>query len=145
MRRWIPLILAGGDVLALVLFAFVGKTDHNTINSGDPVGGVLLTAGYFIAPWLVAGALLGAFVDLGEQGRPYNLFTRALNTWLVAAPLGVVLRALAIGEEMIPLPFVLAAMAFGGLFLLVWRLLFWIVWKIGPGRRAAEPEAPPLA
>ncbi len=123
-----PSSLILGDVIALLLFVLVGQADHNTVNSANPLGGWLLLGSYFIVPWLVAGWRLGAFK--GDYAScPYAVLTRALNTWLVAAPLGILLRALAIGEMMIPLPFILAAMTFGGLFVLVWRLLFFVLWR----------------
>ena len=53
---------------------------------------------------------------------------RALNAWLVAAPLGLVLRALLRNQDAIPVIFILIAMSIGGLMIVGWRALaYWWV------------------
>jgi hypothetical protein len=127
-------ILLAGDLIALILFVVVGQRDHELVNEQNPLLGVLLSALYFVAPYLVAGILLRAFSpieDVGDhKGRPYiAFFGRWLNTWLVAAPLGVLIRSFALGRAVIPTTFIVAGMGFGGLFMLAWRVLFaLIVW-----------------
>jgi len=122
-------LLFGGDLLALILFVAVGQRDHELVNEQNPILGVLLSALYFAAPYLVAGVWLRAFSpieDVGDRkGRPYVIFFgRWLNAWLVAAPIGVLIRSYALGRAVIPTTFILAGMGFGGLFMLVWRALF---------------------
>ncbi len=122
---WLPV----GDWLVLLLFVFIGQRDHNM--TGAAALPSLLTTTLAVAlPWTVAAALLGAYrLETSTGWQPW--IGRALNAWLVAAPLGLVLRALLRGQGAIPLPFILVMLGLGGLFVLAWRAVaFWL------GRRA---------
>ena len=46
---------------------------------------------------------------------------------MIAAPIGLVLRMLWLDRGGIPIPFLLVTLAAGGLFLLGWRLVFWLI------------------
>ncbi|MDL1898724.1 DUF3054 family protein, partial [Anaerolineae bacterium CFX7] len=46
------------------------------------------------------------------------------TAWLIAAPIGIILRSFAMGRVVVPLNFILAAYGFGGLFVLGWRIIF---------------------
>ena len=151
LSRFAPLILLAGDLIAVIAFVAVGQRDHELVNEANPVLGVLLTAAEFGVPWLVAGLLLGAF-RMGDhvgaglapaqgdrpfrfatgtfgKGHPYASFlARSLNTWLVAAPIGILIRSYALGRAVIPTVFLVATLGFGGLFVLGWRALFALVW-----------------
>src|SRR5574342_410434 len=142
--RFAPLILLVGDLIAVVAFVVVGQRDHNLVNEANPVLGVLVTTAEFAVPWAVAGWLLGAFRGAGEgnhPGRPYASFmARSLNTWLVAAPIGILIRSFALGRAVIPTMFLVAALGFGGLFVLGWRALFAVVWWwLGRGETSPKP------
>lgn len=131
LKRYTPYILLAGDLIALILFVVVGQRDHELVNEQNPILGVLLSTLYFAAPYLIAGILLRAFkFDPDNEGRFYfRFFGRWLNTWLVAAPLGVLIRTFALGRAAIPTSFIVAGMGFGGLFMLAWRIPFaWVVW-----------------
>ncbi len=112
--------------MAVALFVIVGQRDHNLINEANPVLGVLLTTVEFAGPWVVAAWLLGA-LPRGPGLTTRTLLLRSLNAWLVAAPLGVMLRSFFLARA-IPAGFMLAALGFGGLFLLGWRLAFGLAW-----------------
>jgi hypothetical protein len=160
LSRFAPLILLVGDLIAVVAFVAVGQEDHGLVNEANPVLGVLLTAGEFGVPWLIAGLLLGAFrtgdhvgaglapaqgdhplrfaTGIFGKGRPYaSLLARSLNTWLVAAPIGILIRSYALGRAVIPTVFLVATLGFGGMFVLGWRALFALVWW-WLGRREAS-------
>lgn len=126
-KRYIPYILFAGDLIALVLFVAVGQRDHELVNEQNPISGVLLSTLYFAVPYLIAGILLRAFSPIemeDREGHPYAVyFGRWLNAWLVAAPLGILIRTFALGRAVIPTTFILAGMGFGGLFMLAWRVL----------------------
>lgn len=155
MSRFAPLILLTGDLIAVVAFVMVGQRDHELVNEANPVLGVLLTAVEFAAPWVVAGWLLGAFrmgdhVGAGlapaqgdHKGRPYVSFlARSLNTWLVAAPIGILIRSYALGRAVIPTVFLVATLGFGGTFVLGWRALFALVWWwVGRREAAVRPAS----
>jgi DUF3054 family protein len=141
--RFAPLILLVGDLIAVMAFVVIGQRDHNLVNEANPILGVLVTTIEFAAPWVVAGWLLGAFRGVGESdhpGRPYALFmARSLNTWLVAAPIGILIRSFALGRAVIPTMFLVAALGFGGLFVLGWRVVFALAWW-WIGRKMASPR-----
>lgn len=127
--RFVPFILIAGDVIALLMFVFAGQRDHELVDPNQPVVGVILATLPFLSAWIMAGAWLGAFRFDAEE-RTYRFLSRALNTWLVAALFGIVLRALILGRAVIPTPFVIAATGFGGLFLLAWRCVFALGWRL---------------
>lgn len=122
MRWWLLL----GDWLILLLFVFIGQRDHAM--SGPGVLTSLVTTTLAVAlPWTAAAYLLGALRFAPDMTWPV-WFGRALNAWLVAAPLGLLLRALLRGQGAIPVPFMLVMLGLGGLFMLSWRALaFWLM------------------
>lgn len=132
VKRLTPWALAAGDCIALLLFVFIGQRDHEMIDPVHPLIGLLLTGAEFILPWIVAGYLLSAFRMewAWSGGRPYEFLTHTLNTWLVAGPLALLLRALVLGRAVIPTVFIVVALGLGGLFIFAWRLAFLLFWRI---------------
>jgi hypothetical protein len=124
-----------GDVLALSAFVFIGQVDHALVDAANPVWGVLEQVLLFGVPWLLAGAWLGAF-RFG-QGGVRGFLLRSLNVWLVAAPLGLLLRSYALGRAVVPTAFISATLFFGGVFVLGWRALFVLGRHLLQRRRAA--------
>jgi hypothetical protein len=125
-KRYSRWILLAGDLVALLLFVYVGQRDHDVVNEASPLLGVLATSVYFAAPWIVVGLWLGAFPCEGEW-TPRALFSCTLNAWLVTVLLGLLLRSFVLNRAVIPTAFVAAALGFGGLFLFAWRAAFVLV------------------
>jgi hypothetical protein len=125
MNLRVPLILLIGDIIALCLFVFAGQRDHNTVDAINPILGVLKTAAPFVVSFVAAASLLGAYPR--AEWTPRNLLLRSLNAWLVAAPFALVLRALLNGQGAIPVIFIVTAITFGGIFLMVWRIGFVLI------------------
>jgi len=121
-QRTLPIILVAGDIIALLLFVFIGQADHETISPGNPLGGILLTGAPFVAAWLVIGFIYGAF--RADVLAPRVMLTRTVTAWLIALPIGLALYAFLLGRAVIVLGFMLAAFSFGGLFILGWRMAF---------------------
>lgn len=127
-RRYWRLLLLLGDLLALLVFVYIGERDHGTIDAAHPIWGVLSVSAPFVLVWLLAGWWLGAF--RWEDDLTLSRFlARSLHVWLLAAPLAVLLRALLLGRAVIPTSFMLATLGFGGLFVLGWRLVFALIWR----------------
>ena len=126
--KWVRVILLAGDLVALMLFVYVGQRDHGTVNDAWPLLGILLSSWEFALLWIVAGWPLGAFPP-AEEWTTRVLLTRPLLTWLVAAPLGLLLRALVLERLVIQTLFFAATLGFGIIFLFVWRMLFIFGWK----------------
>ena len=121
-----PWWLLAGDWLVLLLFVFIGQRDHS-ISGPGALPSLLNTAFSLGLPWTVAAFVLGAYRLRPLPGWQVWL-GRALNAWLVAAPLGLVLRALLRNQDAIPVIFILIAMSIGGLMIVGWRALaYWWV------------------
>ncbi|XP_059631170.1 uncharacterized protein LOC132274041 isoform X1 [Cornus florida] len=113
-------LLAGGDVLALLLFSAIGRFSHGfsvfdteTLRTADP----------FVAGWFLGAYFLGGF---GEDGRGMNGFSKAViaaaKSWSVGIPVGMTIRAATIGH--IPPPnFILVTMGSTAFLLIGWRAL----------------------
>ena len=114
-----------GDWLVLLLFVFIGQRDH-AISGPGALPSLLNTALSLAVPWTVAAFVLGAYRLRPLPGWRVWL-GRALNAWLVAAPLGLLLRALLRNQDAIPVIFILVATGIGGLMIIGWRALaYWL-------------------
>lgn len=131
LRR--PVGLVVGDWLVLLLFVFLGQRDH-AMNGAGVLTSLVITTLSVALPWTAAAAALGAYRYRAGMGWGVWL-GRALNAWLVAAPLGLILRALLKGQGAIAVPFALVMLGLGGLFVLGWRAAaFWWLERSRPVR-----------
>ncbi|KAH7567563.1 hypothetical protein JRO89_XS07G0093300 [Xanthoceras sorbifolium] len=115
-------LLAGGDVLALVLFSAIGRFNHGfsvfdieTLRTADP----------FIAGMLMVLKCLLSW-GLREDGRGMSGLSKAVvaaaKSWALGIPLGLVIRAVTSGH--IPqYTFVLVTMGSTAVLLIGWRAL----------------------
>ncbi|KAJ4964835.1 hypothetical protein NE237_016684 [Protea cynaroides] len=117
-------LLSGGDVLALLLFAAIGRFSH-----GFPVLDIetLHTADPFIAGWFLSAYFLGGY---GEDGRGMNGMSRAViataKSWAVGFPLGMVIRAAKLGH-IPPASFALVTMGSTAVFVIGCRVLLFTI------------------
>jgi hypothetical protein len=110
----VPVAAFLADVVAVVLFAAIGRHTHAET---DALTGVLTTAWPFLA-----GLAGGWSVALGWRRRiPWSI-TDALPVWLLTVGLGMVLRHLS--GRGTPLPFVVVAALFLAAFLFGWRAAY---------------------
>ncbi|KAJ7541818.1 hypothetical protein O6H91_10G078200 [Diphasiastrum complanatum] len=114
-------LLAGGDVVAILIFAAVGRLSHglsaldwNVVETADP----------FIAGWLLGAYLCGGFGPEGQglKGLP-SATVAAAKSWVVGIPLGLAIRAFGTGH-IPPQPFVLVSLASTIVLLIGWRSAF---------------------
>ncbi|CAL5418000.1 unnamed protein product [Camellia sinensis] len=117
-------LLAGGDVLALLLFSAIGRFSHGfsvfdteTLRTADP----------FIAGWFLSAYFLGGY---GEDGRGMNGWSKAViaaaKSWSLGIPVGLIIRATAVGR--IPQPnFILVTMGSTAVLLIGWRALLFSI------------------
>lgn len=89
-------LLAGGDVLALLVFATIGRFSHGlsildleTLRTADP----------FIAGWFLGAYFLGGFGEDGRgmKGLPKGVIATA-KSWAVGIPIGIGIRAATSGH-----------------------------------------------
>ncbi|MQM00274.1 hypothetical protein Taro_033015 [Colocasia esculenta] len=115
-------LLAGGDVLFLLVFAAVGRFSH-----GLPVLDVatLRTADPFVAGWFLGAYFLGGY---GDDGKGFNGTSAgvlaAAKSWAVGIPIGLGIRSLASGH-IPPTTFMLITMGTTGFLLIGWRALLY--------------------
>ncbi len=125
MSRSRTLILAAGDLIALLIFVVIGQADHSTLNQSNPILGALPNLLALATPWLIIAFLLQAYPR--KAMRLPQFMGRSALAWLIAAPLGLLLRAVLQNRGGIPTPFLIVTLLVGGLMLLGWRLIFWLV------------------
>jgi hypothetical protein len=127
MKRYSNVILVAGDLLALLAFVLVGQADHQTLNAANPLLGALPNVVPVAGAWLALAFLLRAYPRAGDRPRLAPFLGRSALAWVIAAPIGLFIRMLWLDRGGIPIPFLLVTLAVGGLFLLGWRLIFWLI------------------
>lgn len=125
MKRSHTLALVIGDLAALLAFVLVGQADHRTLSASNPLLGALPNTLSLALPWLALAWPLRAYPRAGRPPSLRSFLGRSALAWVIAAPLGLAIRAVWLGRGGIPIPFLLVTLGAGGLFLLGWRLLFW--------------------
>lgn len=80
-------ILVIGDVLVLLVFVLLGRVSHNM--SADSLNSGIITAVSLIIPWLITVFAVQATPQLDIRA----FLLRTLAAWLIAVPLGLMLRA----------------------------------------------------
>jgi hypothetical protein len=114
--------LVGGDALAFLLFAAIGRSSHGAAAGLDALLQVAGTAAPFAIGWFAVAPLVGAFRP-SVTARPRAMLGRTALAWLAAWPVGLVLRALAL-QRGIPLSFAVVTLVTVLVILGVWRGLF---------------------
>jgi hypothetical protein len=90
-------ILLAGDLIALLVFAAIGRRSHGEAAGLAALAEIATTAAPFIGGWLIAAPLLGAYRK-ELVADPAGIAKRTALAWLVALPIGALLRALMIGR-----------------------------------------------
>ena len=111
-------LAAVADLCCVLAFVIIGRARHGAAG-GESVSGIASTAWPFLA-----GLALG-WLGTRAWRRPLALAPSGVGAWLGAAGLGMALRVVA--GQGTATAFVLVALAFLGLFLLGWRLVFRIL------------------
>jgi hypothetical protein len=101
-------VLAVLDLVALLVFAGVGKASHATDGSLDLLA-VGITAFPFMISWLATSFFTGVYGPIDSQKWLQSSFQQTLQGWIVAIPLGCVGRGLIKGYVP-PTPFVIVTM-----------------------------------
>eukprot|EP00752_Nemacystus_decipiens_P006184 g5580.t2 len=125
--------LAVGDLVALTMFAYVGRASHG-MSSFDL--GVLGTALPFLVAWLAVAPLLGAHTR-SATATAGSAAKALLPAWGLAMPVAIFLRALSKGGEVPPVPFAVTSMVFTLAALMAWRQLYTAVNPTGEGDKQA--------
>ncbi|KAI7839351.1 hypothetical protein COHA_006877 [Chlorella ohadii] len=110
-------LLVGGDAVALLLFATIGRVSHG---EGFSLLGALSTAWPFMLGWFGAAALLGGYSKAAQGGSTGAAAGTAAKCWAAGIPAGHLVRAAARGYFPDP-SFIAVSMAATGVFLVGWR------------------------
>lgn len=130
------LLLLIGDLVALALFAILGRNTHDEAIGFGAVRAVAGTAAPFLVSWLVASPLQGAL--RGATTATVAMMLRSvLGSWVAAYPLAMLLRGIALGRTS-PLSFYIVAFTVPLLLLLAWRLAFGLIEARRADRGAAS-------
>lgn len=101
-------VLASIDFASLVTFAGVGKASHSADGSLD-IAAVFLTAFPFLVAWYTTSPLTGVYKDDDGDNVALDALKVAAKGWIIAVPLGCVLRGIIKGYVP-PAPFVIVTM-----------------------------------
>lgn len=112
-------LLAVGDIVVFMLFAVIGRASHNEAAGLSAIAEVAQTAAPFALGWFVVSPWLGAF-NADVAARPRHMLGRTALAWLLALPIGLIVRALIIGRGS-PLSFAIVTFITALLMLLGWR------------------------
>jgi hypothetical protein len=127
--------LAAGDALAFMLFAAIGRASHSEAAGLDALLQVAETAAPFAIGWFAVAPFAGAF-EAAVTARPRGMLARTALAWLIAWPIGLVLRAL-MRHTGIPATFAVITLLTNLCILLGWRGIFaWLAAR--GGRRTAD-------
>jgi hypothetical protein len=122
---WLAAALDAGCVLAFVV---IGRASHT---QGEALGGIASTAWPFLAALAVGWLAIGLPPVRGWR-HPAALAPAGLTVWGTTVALGMAARVIA--GQGTAVTFIVVALAFLGLFLLGWRLL----WNLAAQLRATS-------
>ncbi len=126
-------ILVAGDIVALLIFAAIGRRSHGEAAGLGAILEVARTAAPFILGWMIAATLAGAYAPSRTRGPGAMLLTTLIG-WTGGLVLGAVFRALMIGRfspvSFYVITFLVALLILGG-----WRGVFALIeagpwWKV---------------
>lgn len=111
--------LVCGDLLALLVFAYIGRASHGDKSVSI---GVLKTAAPFVVAWLGTAPLLGAYTRAATANAAAALgsFARA---WAVSVPMGIGLRGV-LTDHVPPAVFAVVTLVSTFVFIGSWRVVY---------------------
>jgi hypothetical protein len=119
MNHQPQLILIGGDAVIFMFFAFTGRETHAP-GAANLIVNALPTLLTFLIVWFTIAAV-GRVYRSEVVTNPRAALLRTLITWLIAAPIAIVMRAVLLGRTAIPWQFVAVTMGLVGALLLWWH------------------------
>lgn len=108
-----------GDVVVLAVLTVIGFASHATLNE---VPRMITTFLAFLVAWALVAPWFGVYQDaiLTDVRQVW----RVALAWLIAAPLGALLRAVLLNRDIVDVTFVLVTIGINGLALVAWRALY---------------------
>lgn len=119
-------LLVLGDMLTLLSFAALGRRAHSMGNALDDL---VTTALPFVVAWLVVAPFTGVW-GTDATASPTRAARPTALTWLIAFPLGILIRIAIVGR--VPhISFVIVAGLFTLILLTGWRSAFALIMRRG--------------
>ena len=118
-------LLAIIDTISLTIFAAIGKTSHSSDGSLDILS-VLITAFPFITCWLATSPITAVYSPDYKNEKSNviaSVLMKVMGGWLLAVPLGIVLRSVIKGYVP-PAPFIVVTLLATLIILVGVRILF---------------------
>ena len=118
-RAWLAVAL---DVVGVLAFVVIGRASHA---KGEVLGGIASTAWPFLAGLGAGWLALFLLSSRAWRARPpsaFGVMPAGVGAWLATVAVGMTLRV--VSGQGTAVAFIAVALAFLGLFLLGWRLLF---------------------
>lgn len=112
-------VLAVGDVALFMVFAAIGRASHSEAAGFSAIAEIAQTAAPFALGWFVIAPWLGLF-NADVSAQPRRMLGRTALAWVLALPIGLIVRALIIGRGS-PLSFAIVTFITALLMLLGWR------------------------
>ncbi len=113
MNQKPQLLLAVGDVVIFMFFAFTGRETHAP-GDANLIVNALPTLLPFLIVWF-AIATLGRVYRSDVITNPRSALLRTLIAWIIAAPIAIVIRAILLSRTAIPWQFVVVTMGLVGI------------------------------
>eukprot|EP00611_Tribonema_gayanum_P013627 TRINITY_DN2463_c0_g1_i1.p1 TRINITY_DN2463_c0_g1~~TRINITY_DN2463_c0_g1_i1.p1 ORF type:complete len:307 (-),score=80.31 TRINITY_DN2463_c0_g1_i1:185-1003(-) len=114
--------LAAGDVIALTVFASIGRGVHT--GSGIDFE-VFKTALPFYIGWLGLSPLLGAYTNQATATQK-DMISTLVPAWAVSIPVALAIRG-AVKGDVPPVPFIIVSLIATGSLLAAWRGLYVVI------------------
>lgn len=116
---WELITLVLGDLITWIAFAVAGRASHERLAAPEPIRAMLNTAAPFMLAWLIVGMAAGTYRGTTLYPLRHVLWRTAL-AGVIAGPLGVIFRALALRRSVV-LSFLLVATGTSTMMLVIWR------------------------
>lgn len=119
--------IAVGDLVVLLAFLLVGTARHSTLGpiellQAEPLVFVNAAAP-FIAGWLIAAPLVGAYSP-GGGSAPNSSIPLAIRSWVPAVVIGLLIRVTPLIDGGFDPVFALVLLVGGAVVLSLWRFLY---------------------
>jgi len=133
LPRWELVTLLAGDMIVLILFVLLGRASHSVTGQGALMA-FANTAAPFTLAWVLVGTVVGMYSGRALYPLGRVIWRTALAA-LLAAPLGVVMRAVWLARPVAPSFVVVATLV---------TLVMMLIWRVGWSRlrRLWWPELP---
>lgn len=135
-------LLVGGDSLAILLFAWIGRATH--VSAAVDIE-LLKTATPFLAGWFISAAVQGGYkAEVSSSTGAKDAALAAAKIWALGIPLGIAFRSV-MKWQAPQVPFVIVSLVSTAALLVGWRaVLFPAIGRSGQGSGGGDRRGNPL-